>query len=388
MISGTGLPLLAYALGAAALGYAGVAGWCLRRFARARPRRPDFTPAVSILKPLCGLEPELYEGLRSFFELDYPEVQIVFGVRNAGDPAREVAERLKAEFSHTDVAIVVDGRQHGTNPKLSNLINMLAAARHDVLVLSDSDIHVPPDYLARVVAPLREPQVGAVTCAYTAHPASPNLAARMAALQINDWFLPSVLVAGTFGEADFCMGSTIALRRDALEALGGLPALADVLADDYEIGRRLVDRGYRVVLSECVVDTVATERDLRELVHHELRWARTIRTVRPLGFAGMFITHTVSMCLLAALALAASGAGPIAPLAIVALGLLARLVLHYDVVRRFAAPRGAAWLVPLRDALSLGLWMASFMGRRVTWRGQDFSVRQDGSLVGTKGVNL
>jgi ceramide glucosyltransferase len=388
MISGTGLSLLAYALGAAALGYAGIADWCLRRFAPARPPHSDFAPAVSILKPLCGLEPDLYESLRSFFELDYPGVQIVFGVRDARDPAREVAERLKAEFPQTDVTIVVDRRQHGTNPKLSNLINMLPAARHDVLVLSDSDIHVPPDYLARVVAPLRELPVGAVTCAYTAHPASPTLAARMAALQINDWFLPSVLVAGTFGEVDFCMGSTIALRRDALNALGGLPALADVLADDYEIGRRLVDRGYRVVLSECVVDTVATERDMRELVRHELRWARTIRTVRPLGFAGMFITHTVSMCLLAGLALAASGGGLIAPLAIAGLGLFARLVLHIDVVRRFASPGGAGWLVPMRDALSLGIWMASFMGRRVTWRGQDFSVRQDGSLVGTKGVNL
>jgi ceramide glucosyltransferase len=385
---GPALSLLAYGLGAAAIGYAGVADWCLRRFARSRPPRTGFAPAVSVLKPLCGLEPKLYENLRSFFQLDYPGVQILFGVRDAGDPARGVAERLKAEFPQADVTIVVDGRQYGANPKLSNLINMIAAARHDVLVLSDSDIRVPPDYLARVVAPLGEPRVGAVTCAYTAHPGTPRLAARMASLQINDWFLPSVLVASGLGEVDFCMGSTIALRRDALQALGGFRALRDVLADDYEIGRRLVDRGYRIALSECVVDTVANEIDMKELLRHELRWARTIRTVRPLGFAGMFITHTASMCLLAGLALAATGAGSVAAMAMVAIGLLARLNLHCDIVRRFAAPRGTSWLMPMRDALSLGIWAASFTGRRVTWRGQDFSVRQDGSLVGTKGMNL
>ncbi len=379
-----GAALLGYGLEAAALSYVGVADWRLRRFARATPPRRDFAPAVSLLKPLCGLEPELYENLRSYFELDYPTVQIVFGVQDPGDPARQVAERLRTEFPQSEVAIVVDRRQHGSNPKLSNLINMMAAARHDILVLSDSDIKVPPDYLARVVAPLEDPGIGAVTCAYTAHPATPTLAARMACLQINDWFFPSVLVASALEEVDFCMGSTIALRRDALRAIGGFRALRDVLADDYEIGRRLVDRGYRVALSDCVVETVASELDPRALVLHELRWARTIRTVRPFGFAGMCITNTVSICLLAALSLI--GVGMIVPIAMVAAGLLARLILHFRITSRFAAPRGASWLLPFRDVLSFGIWAASFIGRRVTWRGQRFSVRQDGSLVGTKSM--
>jgi ceramide glucosyltransferase len=206
----------------------------------------------------------------------------------------------------------------------------------------------------------------------------------MGSLHVNDWFLPAVLVASGLDEVDFCMGATIALRRDALEAIGGFGALRDVLADDYEIGHRLVDRGYRVELSDCVVQTVASEIAPRELLAHELRWARTIRTVRPFGFAGMCITYTVSMCLLAALPL--SRAGAVAPIAIIAAGLLARLILHLHVASRFAVPRGTGWLLPVRDALSLGIWAASFIGRRVSWRGQRFSVGQDGSLVGIKGT--
>jgi ceramide glucosyltransferase len=371
--------LLGYGLEAVALGYVGLANWRLRRFAQATPARRDFAPAVSVLKPLCGLEPDLYENLRSYFRLDYSRLQIVFGVQDPLDRALQVVERLEAEFPHIEVAIVVNRCRHGSNPKLSNVINMLAAARHDILVLSDSDIRVPPDYLARVVAPLADPGVGAVTCAYTAHPATSSVAAQMASLQINDWFLPSVLVAGALVKMDFCMGSTIALRRDALAAIGGFGVLRDMLADDYEIGHRMVERGYRVMLSDCVVETVACEIDLKQLFLHELRWARTIRTVRPFGFVGVCVTHTVAMSLLAALAL--SGAGIIVPVAMVAVGILARLILHFHVAARFAGPRGTSWLVPLRDALSLGVWAASFVGGRVNWRGQCFSVRHDGSLV-------
>jgi ceramide glucosyltransferase len=179
-MTGTLLSLLAYSASVAALGYAGVAVWRVHRFATAEPSDTAFTPAVSLLKPLCGLEPGLYENLRSHFQLDYPSVQLVFGVRDAGGPALRVAERLRAEFPQADVVLVVDRRQRGTNPKLSNLINMMAAARHDVLVLSDSDIRVLPDYLKRVVGPLGDLRIGAVTCAYTAHPATPSLAARLA----------------------------------------------------------------------------------------------------------------------------------------------------------------------------------------------------------------
>jgi ceramide glucosyltransferase len=203
-------------------------------------------------------------------------------------------------------------------------------------------------------------------------------------LQINDWFLPSVLVASGLDDVGFCMGSTIALRRDALQAIGGFRAVRDVLADDYEIGRRLIACGYRVALSDCVVETLASEVAAKELLLHELRWARTIRTVRPFGFAGLCITCTISMCVLAALLLA--GAGTVARIAMVTAGLLARLVLHLHVASRFAVPRGPVWLLPVRDALSLGIWAASFIGRRVSWRGQRFAVRQDGSLVGIESM--
>ncbi len=293
--------MAAGALGAAAIGYAAFAALCVRRYARQDRGAPAFAPPVTVLKPLYGAEPELYECLRGFFTQDYPDYQIVFGVSDPGDPARAVAERLMAEFPGRDATMVVSSRVNGRNPKISNLINMLGAARHDMLAISDADIAVGTDYLARVVAPLAERQVGAVTCPYTARAAHPRLAARLACMHINDWFLPSVLVARALGQVQFCMGSTMAVRRDSLAAIGGLAALRDELADDYMLGRRLVAHGYRVVLADRLVETVVSETTLSAVARHELRWARTIRGVEPAKYAASMLENTVSVAALAAL---------------------------------------------------------------------------------------
>jgi ceramide glucosyltransferase len=376
--------LLASAIAGAAVIYALVANWRTRAFAKIASPEETFAPPVTLLKPLCGAEPQLYENLRSFFTLDYPDYQIVLGARDPADPACAVVARLRAEFPDRDVSLIVDRQVHGTNLKISNLINMVDTARHDIFVIVDSDIHVPKNYLMRVVAPLVRPEVGAVTCLYSARPAFPTLASRLACLQINDWFLPSVLVARSTGHVNFCMGSTIALSRSALASIGGLWALRNILADDYTLGNALAQRGYQIALSSCVVETVVGETDFASVLQRELRWARTIRAVKPVAFAASCLTSTVSMSVLAALIMVLSGTDVSYALALVVVGLSSRLMLHYDMRRYLTVSEPAAWLVPLRDAMSFSVWAVSFFSRDVIWRNRHLSVDRHGNLLNRK----
>jgi ceramide glucosyltransferase len=375
--------LAAVALGASALAYMAVAAWCVGRFARRARPATGFAPPVTVLKPLYGAEPELYESLRGFFAQDYPDYQILFGLAGPDDPARAVAARLIAEFPERDAEIVTAARVAGRNPKISNLINMLPAARHGFLVISDADIAVTPDYLARVAAPFADPAVGAVTCPYTARAARPGLAASLACQHINDWFLPSVLVARALGQVNFCMGSTMAARSDALTAIGGLAALKDELADDYMLGRRLVARGYRVVLADRLVETVVSETEMSAVASRELRWARTIRGVEPAKYVASCLEHTISMTALAGLVLLLAGAGG-AGAAMLAAGIAARLALHAYVHSRLAIPEMRFALVPLRDVLSFCIWAASFFGRAVVWRDRTLTTDRSGTLIDTQ----
>lgn len=369
--------------GASALAYVAIAAVCVHRFARQRRPEAGFAPPVTVLKPLYGAEPELASCLRGFFAQTYPAYQLVFGVTDPADPAREVAEALIASFPGGDARLVIGGRGTARNPKIGNLLNMLPAARHDILVISDADIAVTPDYLARVVAPFADPKVGAVTCPYTARPARPGLAARLACQHINDWFLPSVLVARALGQVNFCMGSTMAVRREALAAIGGLAALRDELADDYMLGRKLTDAGYRVVLADRLVETVASETQISAVAHHELRWARTIRGVEPMKYLASVLEDTMSMTALAALVLLLAGAGWIAAVAMLAAGTAARLALHAYVHAALAIPDRRLALVPLRDAFAFAIWAASFFGRNVRWRDRRMTTDRRGTLINT-----
>ena len=245
---------------------------------------------MTVLKPLCGAEPGLDRSLRSFCEQEYAGgVQIVFGVQHPADPALAVLEGLKRDYPRLDLTVVVDPTRHGASAKVSNLINMMRAARHDWLVLADSDVRVPPGYLAAVAAPLADPAVGIVTCPYHGVP-RPGLWSLLGTLFVNDWFIPSVRVAALFGSRAFAFGATIAMRRDALDAIGGFGAIADQLADDYRLGELTRRRGQRTVLSHVIVDTSVDERTFRHLVQHGLRWLRTIRVVRPGGICS-FCSH-------------------------------------------------------------------------------------------------
>jgi ceramide glucosyltransferase len=263
---------------------------------------------------------------------------------------------------------------------------MMAAARHDILVIADSDIRVRPGYLAQVVPGLANPKIGVVTCAYLARPLRDTAACRLAALQINAWFLPSVLVARRMGRVNFCMGSTMAVRRDSLAAIGGFEALKDLLADDYMLGHLMVAQGYGVEMAPILVETTVPEPDLRPVLRHELRWARTIRTVEPASYAGSVLMYTCPIALLAGILLALGGLPVAFALLPLAGALWARIHLHSLVQRVFRmgeAGIGEAgwWLVPIRDILSFGVWVASFAGRSVVWRGQHLEVDDQGVLT-------
>jgi ceramide glucosyltransferase len=337
--------------------------------------RPGAAPAVTILKPLCGDEHELYECLRSFCEQDYPRFQIVFGVADGADPAAEAVSRLQREFPALDLKLVVDRRQHGSSRKVSNLMNMVPLAQHDFLVISDSDVRVPRDYLSRIVPPLLDPDVGIVTCPYRGVPRR-GLWSLLGSMFINDWFMPSVRVAALSGSRAFAFGVTIALRRQVLVGIGGFAAIANQLADDYRLGELTRARGLRTVLSDVVVETCVDERSLAGLVRHELRWLRTIRAVRPVGYGLSFITFSVPVALLGCAI--SRGAWPaVVLLAVTALG---RTVLHLRVRDTASGIARDFAVLPLREALSMMLWVWGFVSRRVHWRDDRLRVTRDGSV--------
>jgi len=333
-------------------------------------------PAVTILKPLCGAEPRLYECLRSFCNQAWPQLQIVFGVRDPADPAVAVVRRLQHEFPRLDLALVLDGTHHGSNAKVSNLINIMAIAKHDYLIIVDSDIRVEPGYVQQVVAPLLDERVGIVTCPYVGQPL-PDLWSQLGAQFINGWFVPSVFVAALFGSRSFAFGATIALRRRVLDAIGGLPAIVDQLADDYRLGELTRKLGLRTVLSHVIVETVVEERSLQDLLGHELRWLRTIKAVRPVGYSLAFVTFSLPVALIGA---ALSGG---AAVALVALGVTAllRLLMHL-----YWSPAGERsvwtrlWAVPVHDCSLFGVWCWGFLGQRVNWGQTSFHLAQDGSV--------
>jgi ceramide glucosyltransferase len=339
-------------------------------------------PAVTVLKPLCGAEPGLYANLRSFCLQDYSSFQVVFGVRDSADPSLAVAERLAAEFPHLSIDIVVNAQQHGSNRKVSNLINMLEYARHDVLVIADSDALVGPDYLATVTAPLQDESTGLVTCLYHSVPADTRWS-RLGAMYVNEWYIPSVLLARLFGNREFASGQTLCLRRETLAAFGGLRSIAHHLADDYQLGAAVRRLGKQIVLSSYMPIARQYDPSLEELIQHETRWMRTIRVLRPRSFPFLCITFSVPLALVG---FALSTARPFCwaiglPLLIVCIN--ARFILHRLSKRTGdLAGRGGLWLLPLRDMLVCWVWCRAFLTSRVTWRGAEFEVDVHGVMRG------
>jgi len=342
-------------------------------------------PAVSMLKPLKGVDPEIWESFCSHCEQDYPEFQLIFGVSDPADPAIEVVRRLQVKYPHLPIELIVCDRVLGTNLKVSNLAQMLPAARHELLLVNDSDIRVRPDYLRQVIAPLAGASVGLVTCLYRGV-ASPTLGSRLEALGISTDFVPGVLSAWFLEKGlHFGLGSTLAFRRRDLQAIGGFEALLDYLADDYELGRRIASTGKRVELSVATVATFLPAYTLREFFRHQLRWSRTIRAARRWGYAGLLFTFGLAWALGTLLvAQGAAWAWILLALTVavrLAVGLVAAVVVLED---RQALHH--IFLLLLRDLIAPLIWAAGFMGNRIHWRGDIFDLK-DGRLTRSRLIN-
>ncbi len=348
-----------------------------RFFARARHPRDGYQPPVTVLKPLKGPGFDLAANLESFCRQDHPEYQVVFGVEDAADPAVEVVRRLMRAFPERDIVLSI-GDEAGANRKVATLVHMMRHARHDVLVLSDADIRVRPDYLRTLVAPLADPAVGLTTCLYRGR-ALGGLPTIVEALFVNTDFLPMVLMAQWVQRFRYAYGASIAVRRKALDAAGGFDALRNVLADDHLLGQRVADAGWRLLLLPYVIDTILDSRSLPGVWRHQLRWARTYRVCQPANWFATIVIHATLWGVLAVIATGGAAAGWAALAAALAcrLGSL-RAILR--LVGDGETPRHL-WLVPLKDLAYSATWAASWLGRSVVWGGQRLRVLPDGRIV-------
>jgi ceramide glucosyltransferase len=337
--------------------------------------QPSAPPPVSILKPVRGRDPRFYEAIRSHAEQDYPEFEILFGVVDPRDPAIQDIERLRREFPARRVSLHVVPTA-APNAKAGVLAELTRHARFPVLLVNDSDIRVAPGYLRAVTAPLADPAVGAkvglVTCLYRAR--AESWPSRAEALGIATEFAPSVLVARLLGQAEFALGSTMVFRAEVLREAGGFEAIADYLADDYQLGCHIHRRGYRIVFAPEIVETDLGGESWAQTWKHQVRWSRTIRVSRPQGYYGYVVTHA-TLWALVAFAAGQWWAGAAA----LALRLIAGVWIGAGILkdRRVLAD---AWLIPLRDLFGFAVWLAGSAGKTVEWRGETLRLSADGKI--------
>ena len=355
-----------------------------RRYLAISPPAPNTQPPISVLKPLCGQDDRLEENLRSFFTQDYPHYEILFAVHRLDDPAVAVVEKVCREFpQHPKVRLLGTGEPAVPNAKAHSLGHLLARSQNAILVMSDSDMYVPPDLLRRIAAEfqpaesqpaeLKHPPVGVVTCPYRAVPGQ-GFWSRLEAIGMNTQFLAGVLVAWFIGEMDFALGPTLSARREVIEAMGGFADLGHYLAEDFVIGNRAPRLGYRVVLSSCVVEHRIGSQTFIGNLQHRLRWARSTRRSRPAGYWGEIFTHPLPLALL--LCLVAPKLWPLiavtALLRTLAAWSTAQRVLHDPLTRR------KWWLIPIQDLMSFSVWVAGFFGNTIDWRGRRYKLLRDG----------
>jgi ceramide glucosyltransferase len=373
-----------FALGGVA--YLMLALWGAREFDRAwRGRKLEtegFAPDVSILKPIKGVDPRMYEGMASHCRQKYAgRFEILFGVSGLDDPAVVEITRLQAEFPECAIRVVECREKLGTSGKVSNLIQMLREARYPYVLINDSDIRVRPKYLARVMASFADATVGMVTAPYRGMTAESGatLWAKLEALGIATDFFPGVLVARRLeGGIRFGLGSTLAMRREALEKAGGLEPLVECLGDDYEMGARIAAAGYKVELVPEVVETTVPAYGFRGFMDHQLRWARTVRDSRRWGYVGLAFTYALPWALMACVA---SGFD-LWSFTLLSVAVLARVSVALAVgvgVLQDGQVLRDIWLLPLRDCFGLAFWLWSFAGDTVVWRGERFRLK-DGRL--------
>ena len=367
--------IVTIAISLAGIGYYLTALWAAADYRRKAPHKEGdpFSPPVSILKPLKGDDPEMHESFRSHCLQNYPEYELIFGVSDRADPAVRAVEELRREFPQHSIRLVVCSESLGTNAKVSNLVQMARAACYDHFIVSDSDIRVSPDYLQRVMAPFSaNSKVGVVTCLYRGV-AGPTLGSKLEALGISTDFLAGVLVARVVEGVRFALGSTMGFRRDDLQAIGGFESILDYLADDYELGKRIVALGREVVISEEIVDTFLPAYTFGQFVDHQLRWARGVRAARPGGYLGLLFTFGWQWAVLAVWI----SKGAFWSWGVLALAASLRALVAWSVGWRVLKDRQVLRLspiLPLRDLIAPLIWVASFASKRITWRGDRFTV--------------
>src|SRR5499427_2612487 len=371
--------MVAAGLAVCGMGFYGLCLWSARAFRRAgRKPQPPFTPPVSILKPLRGVDPQMYESFRSHCTLEYPEYEIIFGISEADDPAVEAVERLVREFPECQIRLMVCPEVLGNNRKTSNLVQMLPHAKYDHILINDSDIYVTPDYLRRVMAPFARPQVGMVTCPYRGI-AADTLGSKLESLGISTDFIAGVLAARQIeGGIHFALGSTLAISRSALEAIGGLEPLVDYLADDFELGYRVSKAGLQVVLTDVVVETHLPAYSFQGFFEHQLRWARSTRDSRRMGYVGLLLTFGLPWAILAVVL---SG-GLWWSWAVLGAAALLRAAVAWQVGIGVVHDRAVwrhLWLLPVRDLIAFWVWFWSFADNKVHWRG-DIFVLENGKI--------
>lgn len=375
---------LTFAAGAGAIAgiaYTAIAIARVRAFRMNASRgTPRSTAPVTILKPLHGDEPHLFENLCSFCDQDYGAFQVIFGAADPADPALDVARAVAARFPEREIEIVAGNAAAAGNPKIGNLLGMIGHARYPLIAIADSDIRVGRSYLHAVASCFDDAHVGAATCIYGGIPGA-SAASRLGAMHINDQFAPSVMVAGALEPLTYCFGATMAVRRDVLERIGGLQTLAGHLADDYLLGKRVTQAGYRVALVPQPVQTTVCDDTLSELWRHERRWSRAILGERPAGYLGSIVTYALPLAAMFTLA----SRTPLSAIVLASAAAM-RVALHFESRRAFAPQTPPSpWLIPLRDCFGLAVWASAFFGKRVYWKSDRYQLEAGGRMApGTK----
>ena len=347
----------------------------------------NFQPSVTILKPIYGLDPDMLDNLRSFCQQDYPQYQVIFGIQDKNDPALSIVEEITKEFSKSDVSYIISTKRHGTNHKVSNLINMYPYVKHEYILIADSDMRVSKNFLTQVISPFSDTKIGAVTCLYNGI-AKDKIASKLNAMFINNWFLPSVLISQILQPIKYCLGATMIVKRNILKKIGGFESLSNHLADDYMLGKLISNFGYKIHLSDYIVENIVEETSFKNLILHELRWARTLKRIEPLGYALTFLTDSLVLSIFAGITLFITTESFILLCLPIVITLSLRVLLHNSANKMINSKRiSEIWLIPLHDILSFWIRIISYIGNSVRWRNNIFVVDHLGLMHGKKVIS-
>jgi ceramide glucosyltransferase len=364
------LPPLAYGL---------ISVFCARAYFNRKKVPATFTTPVSVIKPVKGIDAQSYENFASFCRQEYPVFQIIFAAASQSDPAIPVIDKIKGDFPYIDIELVIDSRIYGPNYKVCNLINAFPKAKHDILIVCDSDIRVGESYLREICKPFADPEVGLVTSLYRSSEI-PGLATAIEAMGFTAEMVPNVMVAQRLEGLSFALGASMAVRRKALEDIGGFPALVDYLADDYQLGNKVHLAGWRLLLSDYFVESIMHRESLRSVLSRQLRWARTMRVSRPGGYFASGITQPFPAALLAILLSGFTLWGVAAAVLLYSVRSIVATVFSKRYLNDGIFP-SRLWLLPFRDLLAIATWALAFLGNRVRWRGHLFRLMPGGKIA-------